>query len=710
MRSLMAGILFTVLALAMPTSASAIPNCGEPPEQVGNTMYGSSCADTIRLPRGITRVFGEGGDDTLYGQRGNDSLFGGPGDDRLYGGIGDDQLRGGGDDDLLSGGFGADSVLDGEAGDDLVRGDATIDNIQNSGGGIDTLSHATGVTPGFFDRPGSPHFFPDFSDYQDFPQTVDGRGAYVNLQTGRADNGRAPHGGGYDEDVESTGFEVVIGTAFADYIVGTPAMQTIYGGGGADVILGEGGADQLHGGAEGDSCRGTGATVDCETEAANVDPRDPGGIAVGSMAPGAGPPALYLTGSDEDDVVTASYATGAVSFSVGAGSEGGFDASAVAGCNPPVAGKVVCPVAEAPDSIVLAGLAGDDDLAAAGFPDSTSVVLLGGAGADGLTSGDTEDAAVDGDGGDTVDAGRGDDAVPNNEGDDALHAGFGEDLFISDSVCEGDLLDGGPDRDNANWAQFDQPVTIDLRAEAAGLVGPGGQVQCPGGELPTELRALEDIEGTGGADVLVGDEDNNQPLGRPGADSYFALGGDDSILANSGTPFDDPDPTIDCGEGRDLAQIDRPENGPDAAPTACEEIEERAPNSFRPPSTPLDPDPEPEPPVVEPPTTTPPPPEEPRPPRPPVLDKVPPATRILRRPAPVLFASGLRRRIAFAFSAGEAGARFRCRLDRRPFRPCRSPRAYFVAPGRHAFRVFAIDVAGNRDRTAAVVRFRVRRR
>src|ERR1044072_9165036 len=335
-----------LLLIALPGTAEAAPACGEPPEIVGDTIVGTPCADFIPPPpRSVTRVFGEGGDDIIFGGRGNDRLNGGEGNDRLYGGIGDDQLRGGNGDDRLAGGFAAASALDGEAGNDFVRGDATIDDIQNTGGGIDTLSYATGVTPGFFNRPNSPYFFPDFSVYEDFPETVDGRGAYVNLQTGRGDNGLAPHGGGFDEGVEGASFEIVFGTAFPDYIVGTSAAQTIYGGGGADVILGEGGADQLRGGAEGDSCSGAGATIECETGAQDVDPRNPGVIAVGLMSPGSGPAALYLTGSNQNDVVTATYAGGAVTFGLGPGSQGAFDADlAIAGgCTPPAAGQVVWP-------------------------------------------------------------------------------------------------------------------------------------------------------------------------------------------------------------------------------------------------------------------------------------------------------------------------------------------------------------------------------
>jgi len=687
-------VLLTLLgALAALGSAapvaSAAPSCAEGPQTIGDTIVGTPCDDTIHAPRNITAVFGEGGNDTLFGGRGNDQLYGGEGNDRLYGGIGDDRPRGGPGDDLLSGGFGADSV-DGEGGNDFVRGDATIDSIADTGGGTDTLSYATGVTPGF---PNQGSFF----DYTGFPGDENGRGAYIDLGQGFANDGLAPAGGGVDLELEGTSFERIIGTPFPDFIVGTPDPETIYGGGGADVILGEGGADQIHGGAEGDSCDGDGsATIDCEESGKEVDPRDPGAIAVGLMAPaGGGPPALYLTGSDANDEVTARYAPGTVTFELGSASESPFDAGQAAegGCNPPASGKVVCPVASPPDSILLAGLGGDDNLSAPGFPETTSVILLGGDDGDELTGSATEDVLVDGPGADSADAGGGDDAVPNNQGADHLAAGAGEDLFISNSVCEGDVLNGGPDRDNANWANFNSAVAIEMSAGKAGLVGAGGQPQCTSG-VPTTLEAIEDVEGTSLDDTLVGDAGDNQLLGRPGHDSYFAGGGNDSILANSG----DEDRVIDCGEGFDTAQIDHPEYG-DPTPLNCEAIHERDPNSFRPPDTPPGP---------EPPTTgNALPPVEPRPPR--LRDTTPPQTTILHRPKKTVIVGGVRRRVVFAFAASETKSAFRCKLDNRPAGSCRSPRAYLLSAGAHAFRVWAIDAAGNRDPSPALFRFRVRR-
>jgi len=663
------------LMAAWPAAGAAAPSCGEGPQIVGDVYYGTPCDDTIRAPRGVTTVYGEGGNDTIYGQRGNDTL---------YGGIGDDELRGGPGNDLLSGGFGADN-LDGEEGDDLVRGDAAIDRIENTGGGFDTLSYATGVTPGFFDG------HKGVSEFSGLPAGREGRGAYIDLEAGKGDNGLAPAGGGVDEEVDGSEFDAIVGTPFSDYIVGNSSSQIIYGGGGADVILGHGGGDRIYGGEEGDYCETAGATVhECEFEGSEkkVESRDPAEVRAGAMAPQAGEPAaLYLTGSDGNDAIVATYSesTSTVSFTNHGALVDSFELS------------------EAPDSVVIAGLDGNDTIEASGFPETTSLILAGGNGNDRLVGGETEDALIDGPGDDEVEAGGGDDAVPNNEGKDSLHAGAGEDLFIDDAVCEGDLLDGGPGRDNANWANFKSGVSIDLQAGVAGLVGAGGAPSCPSGS-PTTLSGLEDVEGTGYADVLTGDSGENQLLGRPGADTYSGGAGNDSILANSG----DSDLAIECGEGWDTALIDIPTGSyEDPSPVDCEDTEEREVNSFRPPGTPPEPEPEPEPESEEPEPEPEAPPSPPPPAGRPSPDVSPPATWLGRRPGRLLASGHRLRTVAFAFESSEPGSTFHCRLDRRRPALCGSARRFRVGAGHHVLRVYAVDPAGNADPTPVVYRFRV---
>jgi hypothetical protein len=69
---------------------------------------------------------------------------------------------------------------------------------------------------------------------------------------------------------------------------------------------------------------------------------------------------------------------------------------------------------------------------------------------------------------------------------------------------------------------------------------------------------------------------------------------------------------------------------------------------------------------------------------------------------------GAVRSASFGFDANEAGARFRCRLDLGKVTSCRSPKVYSdLTPGPHVFRVYAIDRAGNADRTPAIARFAI---
>jgi hypothetical protein len=63
---------------------------------------------------------------------------------------------------------------------------------------------------------------------------------------------------------------------------------------------------------------------------------------------------------------------------------------------------------------------------------------------------------------------------------------------------------------------------------------------------------------------------------------------------------------------------------------------------------------------------------------------------------------------SFRFVADETGASFECRLDGKPFKPCRSPfTTPALSPSRHVFRVRARDGSGQIDPSAATYAFRV---
>jgi hypothetical protein len=340
-------------------------------------------------------------------------------------------------------------------------------------------------------------------------------------------------------------------------------------------------------------------------------------------------------------------------------------------------------------------MGGADSIAATTFPASVGVLLAGGDDGDNLEGGgENEEILVDGsgEGKDTLSGLGGDEALTHNGGNDELLGGDGNDLFLSVSICDAERVVGGPGRDSSSWARFKESGAYgNLESGVAGR--PSGQALDCGAEPTDSLQEIEDLEGSENGDVLFGDGGPNQLYGRAGPDAYFAGAGEDSILANSG----DADVAIDCGADEDSATVDRPQYG-DPQPVECESVFEADPNNFR-TRTLLPP-----PPLAEP---APPPPATPPSPRP---DRRPPQTKLTAHPQALVLTQKKWRRVAFRFSAGEPGSSFRCKLDAHPFRECASPRAYRVKAGRHVFRVFAVDRAGNRDATPALFRFRLRLR
>jgi glucose/arabinose dehydrogenase len=82
-----------------------------------------------------------------------------------------------------------------------------------------------------------------------------------------------------------------------------------------------------------------------------------------------------------------------------------------------------------------------------------------------------------------------------------------------------------------------------------------------------------------------------------------------------------------------------------------------------------------------------------------------PQTRIRRHPQPVTNSHTAR----FVFSSSLAGSHFRCKLDRKRYRACKSPASYRrLNPGRHKFAVYAIDATGQRDPTPATFPWKIR--
>ena len=429
---------------------------------------------------------------------------------------------------------------------------------------------------------------------------------------------------------------------------------------------------------------------------------------------------------------------------------------------------MVCTLSKPLDAIVLAGMGAGDILRANGFPTSASVMNLGGEGADTLSGGAlSEDVLVDGPDAtgawaDTLESFGGDDVLTNNDGVDQLSGGDGNDYFLSTTICDGDTLIGGAGRDNASWSKFSAGIEASIAQGTAGRPGTGSTPDC-GAEPLDHLQAIEDLEGSSQADGLYGGRGPNQLWGRDGADTLQSAAGNDLILANAG----DSDPSIDCGADNDTAVIDHP---PDVdIASNCESIREADPNAFvyfTPPDPPILRGTSPASPAndnspkiqgsaeagssvelyknaacsgspvasgsaatfaapgiavavangssttfhatatdaassvsacsasaaryVE--------------------DSTAPNSLITSGPGREIVTKKAKVRVRFTLSATEPRSRFRCKLDKRAFSACGSSRAYKVRAGRHSFRVFATDAAGNRDPTPASRHFKVLRK
>ncbi|MFN8160688.1 MAG: hypothetical protein U0R52_06550 [Solirubrobacterales bacterium] len=543
---------------------------------------------------------GTSGQDVIFGERGNDTLRGGDGNDLLFGGIGDDHLFGQNDDDFLAGGMGGDE-MNGGPGSDTARGDGTVDSpVFDSGtgtGDLDTLSFATGVTPGFPSHNWAAESVPDPNSYTGFPGSSGERGVYVNLQNSIADNGVAIDGGGLDS-VTAGNFERIVGTAFSDYLIGTSSAQTIYGGGGADIIQGRGGGDTIFGGSDGDNIDGGGgATIDggpgvdycvggssqpsCNESGASataVKPRNAGQVSIGMMQPGGTPyHGFYAIGSAQNEWISATYDQGAnqVKVMVPLGTVDTSEGAKTPPCDYTHAADqvryVTCPFTARLDTMLLAGMSGADylnagDRANGDFPTSSTVIILGGNDPDELLGGNKDEATlVDGpDGASDILHGYGrDDLLSTHGGADSLRGGNDSDLLLSSAVCQSDTLNGFGDsqtsdgNNNASWAKM--PASSGgVGAKLTGGDGTAGHPasgppECNVGEPGLDsLVNFKALEGSGQDDRLVGDANDNILIGHSGSDSIFAGDGNDSLTTNAG----DDETTLDCGNGSDKEGID----------------------------------------------------------------------------------------------------------------------------------------------------------
>lgn len=93
----------------------------------------------------------------------------------------------------------------------------------------------------------------------------------------------------------------------------------------------------------------------------------------------------------------------------------------------------------------------------------------------------------------------------------------------------------------------------------------------------------------------------------------------------------------------------------------------------------------------------------------PVAPPAAPNTKLGSHPAKVIKTKKKKVKVKFKFSSDVAGTSFKCKLDKRSFAPCTSPKSYKVKPGKHKFSVEALN-GGVADPTPATFGFKVVRK
>ncbi len=494
-------------------------------------LLGTPGRDVIQAGPGDDTVFGDsGGDlicggpgtDLLRGGRNNDTVLGGPGDgDRAYGDLGDDRVNGGrGDGDEASGNLGIDLVSGGPGDNDYVHGDYGWDRMDGGRGSGDIAAFDTAPSPG----------------------------VRVSLKTGKA------RGDGRDR---LFGFEGIRGSAFKDRLIGDRRANWIHGGAGDDLIRSGSGVDTVAGGQGSDRCSGSLSRQSCGVESV------PGRSAYAEVSslpagPGGG---LAIVAGRGSDRITLGFDRSAGTFeiaaaggvSLGPGCSRRSDDPTRAFCDP-----------RGPARWLLADLGrGDDALWVDGSLDSVGQVrIVAGAGDDLVRGGPEDDLIESGPGSDRVYGADGQDGlIGGKPGPTWLYGGPQGDLLAAGGGCTGGALVGGPGRDNASFVEFRPSPGRLFISLPKGRAWYDSVPDCD----PVGLhRSNEDIEGSFGQDVLIGNHKANSLLGQPGKDVFYGGGGDDRINALDRVR----DLIIQCGrDGRPAgtALLDRN----DPAPVDC---------------------------------------------------------------------------------------------------------------------------------------------
>lgn len=171
-----------------------------------------------------------------------------------------------------------------------------------------------------------------------------------------------------------------------------------------------------------------------------------------------------------------------------------------------------------------------DDVISGG---SGSERIYGGRGKDTIFGGRGRDLLFGDYNSDVIRGGRGRDLINGGDGNDRIHGGSGSDRLAGDRGD--DLIRGG--KGSADLAEY--AIRYFDRDGSSGLAGSGVKVDLsrsigigPGRD---RLFGIEDVQGTFGDDLLIGDDRDNYLAGLSGDDVLRGKGGSDCLQPGNGT-------------------------------------------------------------------------------------------------------------------------------------------------------------------------------
>ena len=497
--------------------------------------YGAATTDlTIDLNLTTSTVIGYGTDnltsiENITTGSGNDNITGNTSGNTIIAGLGNDTVQGGRGNDIMDGGTGGTDtlsytevltstivynmtntnsngflitigsendrahnfeIIQGGGGIDNFTGDATANTFYGNGGNDDvTASLGADVYDG-----GSGTNILRYNN-----SNFDTHGITVNLSTDIGGGYSSVSLAGLSETHSIQGFTQIHASNTDDNITGTSADETFYGNNGNDTLIGGAGHDTLDGGSGTDTLYG-GIGND---------------ILIGGASSG---DTLYgESGNDHLYAHTAGNDT----------LDGGTDTDIV-NYSTLASGITLTLISGAATDSINNTLVDIENIIGSGFDDN----ITGDAGNNQITGNNGNDILNGGAGDDTINGGNGNDTLTGGDGIDIIDGGDGDDIFISG---EGDdTFNGGNGTDTVNYSGAANGINIDLANNITNDDGDSGT---------DTLSSIENVIGSGNADIIVGSSGantlsggagNDQINGGAGTDTLNGGDGDDTFIASNG--------------------------------------------------------------------------------------------------------------------------------------------------------------------------------